>query len=382
MPKPIYLDNNATTPVDSRVFTEILPYYQDKFGNPSSIDHIYGNEAASAIQIAKEQILELIGGKDSEEIIFTSGATESDNLALHGVAKNSVNIGNHIITTKIEHKAILDCCNQLEKEGIDVTYLNVNNKGEIDLEELKKSITKKTILISIMAANNEVGTIQNLKEIGQIAKNHKVLFHTDAAQAFGHINIDIRSMNIDLMSISGHKIYGPKGIGALYVKRGIRLQPLIYGGGQQRGLRSGTLNVPGIVGLGVAAKYAKLEMKKNYDKVKRLRDELFKQITTKNDNCELNGSITNRLPNNLSIYVKGVEAKALINEVKDEIAISAGSACTAESVKPSHVISALGYDEDRAFSTIRMGLGKTFNEKELVITTEVLTKAIKKLREL
>jgi cysteine desulfurase len=377
--KPIYLDNHATTPIDPRVFEEIKPYFLNKFGNPSSIDHIYGNILLKDIKNARLNIATLINAEE-EEIIFTSGATESNNLAIFGLAKNFKNKGNHIITTSIEHKSVLDTCKQLEKEGFKVTYLPINNNGILDLNVLKSNITKNTILISVMGANNEIGTIQPLYEIGKISKNNNLFFHVDAAQAYGNIDIDVKLMNIDLLSISGHKIYCQKGIGALFVKKQTMIKPLIYGGGHENGLRSGTLNVPGIIGLGKSAELCKIE-KNNNEKIRLLTNKLFNGIFKKTK-VELNGHPKNRLPNNLSLYFEGVDGKALINEVKDYIAISTGSACNANDIKPSHVLMSIFNDENRAYSTIRIGLNRFTTESDVNIAIEVITKAVNKLRNL
>ncbi|MBT4352519.1 cysteine desulfurase [archaeon] len=378
--KPIYLDYHATTPLDPRVFSEMKFFLLNKFGNAASIDHVYGNEASLAVKKARIQISKLIKS-DSSEIIFNSGATESDNTAIFGIANYFKEKGNHIITTKIEHKAILDTCKQLEKQGFEVTYLNVDKFGSINLDQLSKSITKKTILISVMMANNEVGTIQPIKEIGKIAKNKGITFHSDVAQAFGHIPIDVRELNLDLMSISGHKIYAPKGIGVLYVNTKTKIHPLIYGGGHERGMRSGTLNVPSIVALGKAAEIAEIEMKdlsiKYRSMITKLYDELQKSI-----NIELNGHPSNRLAHNLNIFIKGVDSKALINEVKNDIAISSGSACTTTEVKPSHVIMAMGYDAERAYSSIRIGIGRFTTNEDIKKTINVIKNAVIKLRNL
>jgi cysteine desulfurase len=379
MIKPIYLDYHATTPVDHRVLEEMLPFLKNKYGNPSSIDHIYGNDSLNAVTNSREQIARLIN-TNPEDIIFTSGATEANNLALIGIAK-TLEKGSHIITTSIEHKSILNTCKYLESMGYIISYLNVNKNGMINLDTLKSTITNKTKLISIMAANNEIGTIFPLKEIGKIAKKYNILFHTDAAQAFGHIPIDMNKMNINLMSISSHKMYGPKGIGALIVKRGINLKPLIYGGGQERGLRSGTLNVPAIVGFGKASDIAKTELISSAKHLNMLRTKLYKNLSSK-VNIILNGSFDNRLTHNLSLYIPNVDAKALINEVKNDLALSSGSACTAENLTPSHVILALGHNVERAHATIRIGLGKYTTEKDIKNTVDILATAINKLRAL
>jgi cysteine desulfurase len=380
MSDPIYLDHHATTPLDPQVLETMLPFYKDKFGNASSIDHSYGNDALAAVNTAREKIGGVIHA-ESEEIIFTSGATEADNLALFGVAQQHKDKGSHIITCVTEHKAILDSCKKLESMGFDISYLPVDVNGCIDLKELEDLITPKTILISIMAANNEIGTIAPLKEIGKLAHEKGVLFHTDAAQAFGHIPLDVKDMNIDLMSISAHKIYGPKGIGALFIKRSIKLQPITYGGGHERGLRSGTLNVPGIVGLAKAAEIAHKEMNQTSNKLQMLSEKLYKGIAAK-VKVEKNGDTQHKLTHNLNLFFEGIDAKALINEVKDDVALSAGSACTSEDVNPSHVIIALGYDEDRAFSSIRFGLGRFTTEKDIDKVVNVIAQAATKLKNL
>ncbi len=380
MKRPIYLDNHSTTQLDPRVLDSILPYFKEKYGNASSIDHFYGNEAVKAVNESKERISSLLKS-DPEEIIFTSGATESNNIALIGTAEALKEKGNHIIITEIEHKSILDVCKNLESRGFRISKLKVNRDGDLDLDELKKLICKETIMISIMAANNEIGKINPLNEIGKIAKERGIIFHTDAAQAFGHIPINLKETNIDLLSASAHKIYGPKGIGLLYVKRGFKPHPIVFGGGQERNIRSGTLNVPGIVGFGVAAEIAQKEIKKTSERLFKLRNKLYEALISR-DEIEINGSMKNRLNHNLSISIKGIEAKALIHELKDVLAISTGSACTADNISPSHVIKALGYNEDRAFSTIRFGLGKFTTEEEIKTTIEKLVQTINKLRNL
>lgn len=374
MEKIIYLDSHSTTPVDKKVLDIMIPFFSEQFGNSGSIDHMYGNFALSQVNKARKEIANIINGSE-DEIIFTSGATESNNLALLGIMDDLNN--KHIITSVVEHKSILSTCKFLESKGCNVTYLKVDKNGFIDLIELEEAINKNTVLISIMAANNEIGTISRLEEIGKIAKKHNVLFHTDAAQAYTNIDLDVESMNIDLMSISGHKIYGPKGIGCLFVKRGVKLSTQIHGGGQENNMRSGTLNVPGIVGLAEAAIIAK---DYNTNEIKKLRDKLFDNLK-KSIDIEINGPpFEKRLSHNLNIYVKGIDAKALLNEVKNKIAISAGSACTAKDVKPSYVIEALGYDDQRAFSSIRIGLCKDTNEKDIEIASQSIIEAVKKLQ--
>ncbi|NDE91737.1 MAG: IscS subfamily cysteine desulfurase, partial [Alphaproteobacteria bacterium] len=325
---PVYLDYQATTPVDPRVVEAMMPYFTEKFGNPHSRSHAYGWEAEAATDLAREQVAALIGATD-KEIIFTSGATESNNLALKGLAKFYGDKKNHIITVVTEHKCVLDTARHLEREGMVVTYLPVHKNGLIDLNELEKAITDKTVLISVMAVNNEIGVIQPLSEIGAICRKHGVFFHTDAAQGFGKIPLDVEAMNIDLMSISGHKIYGPKGIGALYVRRKprIRLIPIINGGGQERGFRSGTLPTPLVVGLGEAARIAKEEMDKDYAHVKKLSDRLYNGIMSKAKDVFLNGDKVQRYPGNLNLSFAYIEGESMIMAIKD-LAVSSGSACT------------------------------------------------------
>ena len=350
---PIYLDHHATTPVDPRVLKEMLPYFTEKFGNASSLDHTYGYEASLAVEDAREKIAQGINARH-DEIIFTSGATESDNIALVGTMQKYADKGNHLITCVTEHKAVLDTARHLESLGNKVTYLPVNQYGEINLDELKKSITEKTVMISIMTANNEIGTIADVAEIGKIAHENDVIFHTDAAQAVGHIPMDVQKMNIDLMSISAHKMYGPKGIGALYVrgvKPRVKPEPLFYGGGQERNIRSGTLNVPGIVGFGKAMEIAQKEMNSENKRFKEWSDLMLKEFEKVRG--KMNGHPTKRLSHNLNIYFPEIESKAIINSISKEVAISAGSACTTQMVAPSHVLLALGFNEEKVHSSIR-----------------------------
>lgn len=379
--KIIYLDHNATTPVDPRVLEAMLPYFTEIYGNAASIDHEYGYEAKQAVDKAREQIAKAINAQP-EEIIFTSGATESDNIALFGVAEKYANRGNHIITCVTEHKAILDTCHRLEQMGFRVTYLLVDQYGLISLDDLESAITKETILISIMAANNEIGTIAPLEQIGAIAKRHNVFFHTDAAQAVGHIPIDVQKMNIDVLSISGHKIYGPKGVGALYRRKSnprVNLSPVIYGGGHEKGLRSGTLNVPGIVGMGKAIEISIAEMAAASRRYKSLTDQMLSELRDKFPDVQLNGHPDNRLPNNLNISIPGIESKALIVQLK-LVAISAGSACTTTNVEPSHVIMALGFGEDRAHNSIRIGIGRNTTDNDTVDAVKIIAAAIRSLQ--
>ena len=373
---PIYLDSHATTPVDPRVFDEMKPFFTENFGNASSLDHSFGYDASVAVQIGREKIASTIGST-MDEIIFTSGATESDNLALIGVMERNKDKGNHLITCATEHKAILDTARHLEKLGHKVTFLPVDEFGQVDLESLKSAITANTVLISIMFANNEIGTIANIAEIGKIAHDNNVLFHTDAAQAVGHLPINVEKMNIDLMSFSSHKIYGPKGIGALYV-RGImprvKIDPIVFGGGQERNLRSGTLNVPGIVGFAKAIEISQTEMDSENIRFKKWTDFMLDKLS--DAGAKLNGHPTKRLAHNLNVRFEGIESKAIINSVSKKIAISAGSACTAQMVEPSHVLMALGLDEDQAHSAIRIGCGRFNTDEEIKVAADEIYSAI------
>jgi len=376
---PIYLDHHATTPVDPRVLEEMMPYFTGKFGNASSLDHPYGYEASVAVEAAREKIANAIGARH-DEIIFTSGATESDNLALIGTMEKYKDRGDHLITCVTEHKAVLDTARHLESLGKKVTYLPVNEYGEINLEQLKESITDKTVMISIMAANNEIGTIADVAEIGKIAHDRDVIFHTDAAQAVGHIPIDVEKMNIDLMSFSAHKMYGPKGIGALYIrsiKPRVKPEPIVFGGGQERNIRSGTLNVPGIVGFGKAIEIASKEMYSENEKFKKFSEQIltaFEKI-----GGELNGHPIKRLSHNLNVYFEGVASKAIINSISSKIAISAGSACTSQVVEPSHVLMALGFKEEQVHSSIRIGVGRFNTQEEIDFVTNEIICAVENL---
>ena len=372
---PIYLDHHATTPLDHRVLEEMIPYFTQKFGNASSLDHTFGYDASLAVENAREQIANGIGARH-DEIVFTSGATESDNLALIGTMEKYKDKGNHLITCVTEHKAVLDTAKHMETLGYKVTYLPVNKYGEIDLDTMEKSITAKTVLISIMAANNEIGTIADVAEIGKIAHAHDVFFHTDAAQAVGHIPMNVEKMQIDMMSMSAHKMYGPKGIGALYV-RGVkpRIKPdsILHGGGQERNIRSGTLNVPGIVGFGKAMEIAQKEMDSENKRFQKWSSFMLAEFTK--NGGHLNGHPTKRLAHNLNVYFPGIESKAIINSVSKEIAISAGSACTTQMVEPSHVLLAIGLEEKDTHSSIRIGIGR-FNEESEInhVVNETLRK--------
>jgi len=376
---PIYLDSHATTPVDPRVFEEMKPYFTEHFGNASSLDHSFGYDASIAVSQAREKIAKSIGC-NMDEILFTSGATESDNLALLGVMQRNKKKGNHLITCVTEHKAILDTAKHLEENGYKVTYLSVDEFGEINLDELKNSITDETVLISIMFANNEIGTIQNVTEIGKIAHEYDVLFHTDTAQALGHVPIDVKKMNIDLMSISSHKIYGPKGIGALYVRSimpRVKINSIVYGGGQERNIRSGTLNVPGIVGFAKAVEIAIDEMESENKKYKKWTDMMIEKFLAVGG--KLNGHLTNRLVHNLNVRFDGVQSKSIINTVSKKIAISAGSACTTDLVEPSHVLLALGLSEDQAHNSIRIGCSRFNTDDEITVAVDEILNALKSI---
>jgi len=379
---PIYMDHHATTPVDPRVLNAMLPYFTDIFGNAASTDHMYGSTALSAVENARAQIAAALNASPAE-IIFTSGATESDNLAIVGCARHYADRGNHIITSVTEHKAVLDSCKYLEGVGVEVSYLPVDKHGIVDPDDVRKAITDRTILVSIMMANNEIGTIGPITEIGKITHGRQVLLHTDATQAFTHVPVDVRSMNIDLLSISAHKIYGPKGIGALYVRRmnpRVKLEPLMYGGGHERGMRSGTLNVPGIVGFGEAVRLAVAEMATENLRVQKLRDELWEILQQGIDDIQLNGHPTDRLHGNLNVYIPGVQSRSLIVQVKNIVALSSGSACTTAKVEPSHVISALFPGVRRAERSIRFGLGRSTTKLEVEQTANCMVLAAKKLR--
>ncbi len=381
---PIYLDNHATTQVDPRVLAAMLPYFTEKFGNAASRNHSFGWESEAAVDEAREQIAGLIHASSPREIIFTSGATESDNLAIKGVADAYGQKGNHIITCVTEHKAVLDTCHVLEKHGFQVTYLPVNVDGLIDLRELQDALTDQTILISLMAANNEIGTIQPVKEIGQLAKAKGIVFHTDATQAVGKIAVNVEAMGIDLLSLTAHKLYGPKGVGALYVrstKPRVKLSPMMDGGGHERGMRSGTLNVPGIVGLGKACEIAQKEMAGEAEGLIALRERLKDGILGGLDEVCVNGHPTRRLPGNMNMSFAYVEGESLLMALKD-IAVSTGSACTSASLEPSHVLKAIGLEDELAHTAIRFGLGRFNNEDEIDYTIERVVDEVRRLREI
>ncbi|MGH7272938.1 MAG: IscS subfamily cysteine desulfurase [Nitrospiria bacterium] len=380
---PIYMDNHSTTPMDPKVLETILPFFTEKFGNPASRNHAFGWEAEEATEKARQQLARLVHC-DPKEIVFTSGATESDNLALKGVAEIYREKGNHVITCMTEHRAILDSAKRLEKMGSSVTYLPVGKDGLVDPEDVKNAITDKTILISIMLASNEIGVIQPVAEIGKIAKSRGVLFHCDATQAVGKIPVDVEAMGIDLMSFTAHKIYGPKGVGALYVRKRnprVRLAPIIDGGGHERGMRSGTLPVPLVVGFGKACEIAQEVMPTESVRLARLRDRLQEAIYKNLDEVYLNGHPTQRLPHNLNISFAYVEGESLLMGLK-EIALSSGSACTSATLEPSYVLRALGVGSDLAHSSIRFGLGRFNTEEEVDYVAGRVVETVKRLREM
>ncbi len=383
MKLPIYMDYHATTPVDPRVLDAMMPYFTEKFGNAASRNHPFGWEAEEAVEAARKQVAALIGA-NAKEIIFTSGATESNNLAIKGVAEMYREKGNHIITCVTEHKAVIDTCKKLEKQGLRVTYLPVQKDGRVDLDELRAAITDKTILITIMTANNEIGVVQPIAEIGAIAKAKGIIFHTDGVQAVGKIPFDVTTLKVDLVSISAHKIYGPKGVGALYVRRRsprVLLAEQISGGGHERGMRSGTLNVTGIVGLGKAAELCQQDMAKDTERLRTLRDRLNDGLHKNLDEIYINGSMEHRLPHNLNISFAYVEGESLLMGIND-VAVSSGSACTSASLEPSYVLKALGAGDDLAHSSIRFGLGRWTTDEEVDYVIDKLTKVVRRLREM
>jgi cysteine desulfurase len=383
MKLPIYMDYHATTPVDPRVLDAMLPYFTTQFGNAASRNHAFGWEAEEAVETARKQVADLIGA-NPKEVIFTSGATESNNLAIKGVAEMYREKGNHIITCVIEHKAVIDTCKKLEKQGARVTYLPVQKDGRVNLDELRAAITDKTILITIMAANNEIGVLQPIAEIGAIAKEKGILFHTDAVQAVGKVPFDVSQVKADLVSLSAHKMYGPKGVGALYVRRRnprVLLAEQIHGGGHERGMRSGTLNVPGIVGLGTAADLCRTEMAADAERLRQLRDRLNEKLHQNLDEIYINGSMEHRLPHNLNISFAYVEGESLLMGIND-VAVSSGSACTSASLEPSYVLKALGAGDDLAHSSIRFGLGRWTTDEEVDYVVDKLTSVVRRLREM
>lgn len=380
---PIYMDNNSTTRCDPRVVEAMLPYFTEKYGNAASRSHAYGWEAEAAVEEAREQIADILGAS-AKEIIFTSGATESNNLALKGVAGMYKKKGNHIITQATEHKAVLDTCKRLERDGFQVTYLPVDKYGQVHPDQVRDAITDKTILVSIMTANNEIGTLQPIPAIGKICKEKGVLFHTDAVQAVGKIPLDVEAMGIDLLSLTAHKIYGPKGIGALYVRKKdprVRLEPQIDGGGHERGMRSGTLPVPLIVGFGRACAIAKAEMAEEVARTFALRERLREGIMSRLPETYLNGHPTERLPGNANISFAYVEGEGLMMGIKD-VAVSSGSACTSASLEPSYVLRALGVGDELAHSSIRFGIGRFNTQEEVDYVVDLVVREVNRLREM
>ena len=378
--KQIYLDNQATTPLDPEVFSAMSPWFTEKFGNASSRNHTYGWEAEEAVEIARESVAAIIGSLP-KEIIFTSGATEANNIALQGAAKNYQNQGRHIITLKTEHKAVMDVCQHLSKDGFDITYLPVDKDGILNVNKFEDAIRDDTILASVMHVNNEIGVIQPIKELGAICKNKNVIFHVDAAQSLGKIPINVDDMGIDLLSISAHKFYGPKGIGGLYIRRKdprVQLQPIMFGGGHERGIRSGTLPVPNIVGMGRACDLAADVMNEENLKITTLRDALLQGIRDKNPNALVNGSMEYRVAGNLNMSFPGVNNEAIIAAIP-EIAISSGSACTTSTMEPSHVLLALGMSKEEAYSSLRFGIGRFNTEQDIQIAVKSINGCMKKL---
>jgi cysteine desulfurase len=381
---PIYMDNHSTTPVDQRVVEAMLPYFNATFGNAASRTHAFGWSAEAAVDDSRETIAKFIGASSGKEIVFTSGATEADNLAIKGAAEYYQSRGNHIVTTTIEHKAVLDSCKRLERQGFEVTYVDVEKNGIVDVGKIERAITDKTILVSVMLANNEVGTIQPIEEIGKITRARSVLLHTDAVQGVGKTPFDVEKMNVDLASITAHKIYGPKGIGALYVRRArprVRLASQMDGGGHERGNRSGTLNVPGIVGFAKACEIMMKDGVEENARIRKLRDRLRQRLEAQLDSLTLNGDWERRLSGNLNISFAFVEGEGLMMAIKD-VAVSSGSACTSASLEPSYVLKAMGLDEDLAHSSLRFGIGRFNTEAEVDYVADLLIRKVKKLRDI
>lgn len=379
---PIYMDYHATTPADPRVVETMLPYFTEVFGNAASRSHAFGWTADEAVANAREEVAKLVGAAKSKEIVFTSGATESNNLAIKGVAHFYREKGNHIVTTKIEHKAVLDTCKRLEKEGFEVTYLPVDKTGRVSVDAVREALTDRTILVSVMLANNEVGSIQPIKEIGALTRSRGILLHCDAVQGIGKTAFDVEEMNVDLASLTAHKIYGPKGIGALYVRRSkprVRLAAEIDGGGHEFGMRSGTLNVAGIVGFGKACAILTEEWSREAERLRTLRDRLLSKITSELEEVHINGSLEHRLPNNLNLSFAFVEGESMIMAIRD-VAVSSGSACTSASLEPSYVLHAMGVTDDAAHSSIRFGLGRFTTEEEVDHVAKLVVDKVKKLR--
>jgi len=381
---PIFMDYHSTTPVDPRVLEEMIPFFTQKFGNAASRSHSFGWAAEEAVDYARERIGKLIGASSEKEIVFTSGATESNNVAIKGVAEFYKDKGDHIITTVIEHKAVLDTCKRLEKEGFHVTYLPVGKDGRVDPDDVAKAMTDKTILVSVMLANNEIGTVQPIREIGKITRAKGVLLHTDAVQGIGKVDFDVQDMNVDLASITAHKMYGPKGVGALYVRRSkprVRLVAQMDGGGHERGMRSGTLNVPSIVGFGKAAAIMQAEGKEEGKRLLALRERLRTRLQGKLEETYVNGSMEHRLPGNLNISFAFVEGEAMMMAIKD-VAVSSGSACTSASLEPSYVLRALGVGDELAHSSIRFGLGRFNTEEEVDYVADLVIGKVQHLRDM
>lgn len=381
---PIFMDYHSTNPVDPRVLETMLPYFTEKFGNAASRNHAFGWSAEEAVEYARERIAGLIGAQSEKEIVFTSGATESNNLALKGVAEFYKDKGNHIITTVTEHKAILDTCKRLETEGFRITYLPVEKDGRVNVGELENALTDKTILVSVMLANNEIGTVQPLEEIGKLTRARGILLHTDAVQGVGKVDFNVQTMNVDLASITAHKMYGPKGVGALFVRRSkprVRLVAQMDGGGHERGNRSGTLNVPGIVGMGKAAEIMAKEGKEESAKILALREYMRGKLMSALDEVYLNGSLEHRLPGNLNLSFNFVEGEAMMMAIKD-VAVSSGSACTSSSLEPSYVLRALGVGDELAHSSIRFGLGRFNTQEEVDYVVDLVTSKVRKLRDM
>ena len=382
---PIFMDSQSTTPVDPRVLEEMIPYFTEKFGHPASRNHPFGWEAEGGVDRAREQIAKLIGARDPKEVVFTSGGTEAINLALKGVAEMYREKGNHIVTTTIEQRATLDVCKRLERQGFEVTYVPVGRDGLVDVEAVRAALTDKTILISIMFANNEIGTIQPVTELGKLAKEKGIIFHTDATQAVGKIPVDVEAMGIDLLSATAHMLYGPKGVGALYVRRKnprVRLAPMVDGGGHERGMRSGTVPVPLVVGFGKAAEICREVMGEESKRLAALRDRLQEQIVSKVDEAYVNGHPTRRLPHNLNISFAYVEGESVLMGLNREAALASGSACTSATLEPSYVISALGVDSELAHSSIRFGLHRFSTEEEVDFVAQKTIEVIHRLREM
>jgi cysteine desulfurase len=382
---PIFMDSQSTTPVDPRVLEAMIPYFTEKFGHPASRNHPFGWEAEGGVDVAREQIAKLIGARDPKEIVFTSGGTEAINLALKGVVEMYREKGNHIVTTTIEQRATLDVCKRLERQGVEVTYVPVGRDGLVDVEAVRAALTDKTILISIMFANNEIGTIQPVAELGKLAKEKGIIFHTDATQAVGKIPVDVEAMGVDLLSATAHMLYGPKGVGALYVRRKnprVRIAPMVDGGGHERGMRSGTVPVPLVVGFGKAAEISREVMAEEGKRLAALRDRLQEQIVSKVDEAYVNGHPTLRLPHNLNISFAYVEGESVLMGLNKEAALASGSACTSATLEPSYVISALGVDSELAHSSIRFGLHRFSTEEEVDFVARKTVEVILRLREM